>query len=406
MALSAKVGQFTANTSNGNQAVTGIGFEPKAVFFWGGRPTSEDTGFAGMYMFVGSATLSSQRWTFAYADDDALNSSNSGRYGNASFCIGYLSAGNPTLNATADFVSMDADGFTINWTAAPTLAHLVNYLVVGGSDITNARAGTVSLASSGASQAFTGVGFQPDFLLVAHELLSPLGTSSTAEMGIGFASSSSDQAAAVIISRDNVGAAATGKWQKSGRVALGMVSDTGADFEAALSSFDADGFTLAVSDLPAATRVLGYLAIRGGEWKAGIETQQTSATTKDTATAGIDPALVLFAGCNRAANTAIESVTASLSIGAGDGTTEKTSWGSSVDAADPMQTASYLVSNKALAHLTADSTVNAAADLSFGTAEFTLNWTTADATAREFMYAAVGVATSAGEAFLPRVMVI
>lgn len=402
MSLLTKVGQFAASTSSGDQAITGVGFQGKAIILWGSRVAS--TGFsANIQFFIGCATSSSARWAFADGEDDNVVNGDSGRTSQNSACVRMISdATTPTIDGVADFVSFDSDGFTINWSDPPAIAALINYVVIGGTDVVNAKAGDFTLATSGASQSSTDPGFQPNFLMLVNIGLASHTGSTSGYMCIGAASGASDQACALTRSNDN--STARMKWQKSGRITLGTATAGTADHEAALSSFDATGFTLSVSDVPSASRIHGYLAIQfaNTQCKVGVETQKTSTGTKDTALA-FDPSAVMFWGVNAVNNASIDTTDNRLSVGAGDGTTEAGAWFQS-SGGNPSNANRSIYDDKALRHATQDSTVDAEADLSVGTQKFTLNWTTADATAREFVYMALGNPTPTAT-FVPKVTV-
>jgi hypothetical protein len=115
-----QTGQFQEPGATGNAAVTGVGFQPDCVLFCSaGITTAPNATAAEGHMMFGAAVSSSQRFVVVGGSDDAPGSSSSdtARYGIASECIALLTeAGTPiTLDARADFVSMDADGFTLNW---------------------------------------------------------------------------------------------------------------------------------------------------------------------------------------------------------------------------------------------------------------------------------------------------
>lgn len=399
MPVSVAVGQFAANTTTGNQTVSSITdqdggtFTPKVLILWATNLTTNATGDNARF-FMGCATSTSERWTVCYADDDNAGTSNSGRSGSSSLVARILATGGPTTDGEADFVSFGSGQFVINWSDAPSSAWLINYMAIGGSDITAQKAGTVSIATTGGSQSFTDPGFLPSFLLTGHELLSPLGNSSTAEIGFGAASGASDQAANVLISRDAQGTTLVGQWQKSGRVALGMASDVAADYEAALSTFDANGFTLSVSDLPAATRVLCYLAIQGGQWKVGVDTETATNTTKDTSLT-FDPVAVMLSSVGSAANASIDATHANFSLGASNETSEASAWYGSQDNQDVSQVSQSTSNTKAIELRNPNGAgLEGSADATTGTAKFTLTWGSTDGTQREFIYVAVGASTN------------
>lgn len=97
--------------TTGNKSVTGVGFTPKlvkfAVLF---TAATGNTNYAN-----GSMTNAAQYYT-------AMSASTSGsvtsRTSATNACIGWVTGGSSTPSLLASYVSMDADGFTINVSAA------------------------------------------------------------------------------------------------------------------------------------------------------------------------------------------------------------------------------------------------------------------------------------------------
>ena len=115
------MGQFTRDTSTatGTQAVTGVGFTPKAVFF-----LSAQDGAAGE-MSVGYDDGTSSQ---AVRDDNGELTDT--WTGSASFSINdNQSTGNVY---TGEITTLGTDGFTITWTrtGTPTGTLSVNYLAM------------------------------------------------------------------------------------------------------------------------------------------------------------------------------------------------------------------------------------------------------------------------------------
>ena len=115
-----KTGQFQEPGATGNAAVTGVGFQPDCVLFCSaGITTVPNATAAEGHMMFGAAVSSTQRFVVAGGSDDAPGSSSSdtARYGVSTECVALMTEGGTpiTLDARADFVSMDADGFTLNW---------------------------------------------------------------------------------------------------------------------------------------------------------------------------------------------------------------------------------------------------------------------------------------------------
>ena len=97
-----KVGTFTKTTGTGTQAITGVGFTPKAVVFLG------DFGAADQKTW----TVGFTDGTGTYAQADSMYYAN---YADASTtaCIYFKTSANSSI---ASISSLDADGFTMNWT--------------------------------------------------------------------------------------------------------------------------------------------------------------------------------------------------------------------------------------------------------------------------------------------------
>ena len=107
-----KVGTFTSSGSTGNQLITGVGFRPRLLIIGFGQG---DTGFSRGSLGWGtssSAQASVISMSDSAGDEGGLPVSSSAIIRRAT--IG--GAGTPDIVGV--LVSLDADGFTINWTAA------------------------------------------------------------------------------------------------------------------------------------------------------------------------------------------------------------------------------------------------------------------------------------------------
>lgn len=102
-------GASVLNTT-GNKAITGVGFTPKLVRFTI-LPTAATTSAT---MAVGAMTATSQYIMGASSSSSPAYAKNN----STSACLGWLTQGSTTFTLLASYVSMDADGFTINVSAA------------------------------------------------------------------------------------------------------------------------------------------------------------------------------------------------------------------------------------------------------------------------------------------------
>lgn len=167
MALLTKVGSFALPAATGTQAITGVGFTPKVIIFWStGSDKAAGTWSNGVYSMMGFTTGSANSYAVSAASQSLITGSNTGRSA-AAKAITFIDVNGTTTYQEADLQSFDADGFTLNYTThvAGIDGTAVNYLALGGTDITNAKIVTYSGAGAAGVQAVTGVGFKPDLVL-------------------------------------------------------------------------------------------------------------------------------------------------------------------------------------------------------------------------------------------------
>ena len=395
--LSVRVGSFAKITTTGTQTISGLGFQPKAIIFFWSRNTTNATAEAPRSQGIGFTDCTNQR-AVAVAEDDNAGTSNAGRYRTENNVIVILSNGNPTVGSRATFTSCNADGFTINWAASEARADIINYIAIGGSDVTNVRAGTFTLAPATGIQNITGVGFQPNFIMFLWgftEFLNSL--AARLQIGMGLADYNNNQGSILNCVADNNSSNATKySQQRTDNVILLSTTACAQDALAAFSGFTADGFQLNVSDAPAANTPIFYLAIRGGSHAVGNFLQPTATGIQTISGLGFQPNLVLLFSHNKTAAVITLAVPSTFSIGAAISTTSRAAvWGQSRNV-DPSNAAVYTDNTKViimrtLSGIGGTGTINAQADFNGFTIDgFQLNWTTVDATQRQMIYWAFG----------------
>jgi hypothetical protein len=387
MSLSAKAGSFALRTSTGSQAVTGVGFQPKAIVFFMNQLTADGSA-VNAYRSIGFAVSSTQRGTVCLVSLDAQATSDSYKGSSTTRCIRLLDTAG-TVVLSVDFVSMDADGFTISVATSDATAYIVNYLALGGADLTDAFVGSFATGGATGDVAVTGVGFMPDAILTIGAGLAP-GVNAAQTLGLAAASTS---AAMANRSRDGQATMDSASFVKSGDVyaLITGAADT-LYHEATLKSMDADGFTVTFGINGGSSYTVVFLALKGGQYKAGVDTQATSATTKGTTGVGFTPAALLLMSVNLAASTAVQAgCRSTLGIASGI-TAQATLWCGDSDNVPDSLVDSDLDRGNVIEMMTEGTpTLDAEAHLeSFDSDGFTLHWTTADAVAREFAYLAVG----------------
>lgn len=397
MGLSTKANQLTGPTATGNQSTTDPGFQPKALFTWHGLQTANGA-IADAQFTIGVGDTANTERAAGYNSDDAVTTSDSVRHFRTGDIIRSYAAGTTTSNLAAVLTTMDATGFTLNWGDVTLNSALYNYLAIGGTDITNTNVGSFASNTVTGNQAVTGVGFTPDIVILF----------ATLQTANGVANNNSQFSFGVMTP--------TGQWSTATKSQNGQATmNTSRAFyndhcftmvatasnivfqQMAYVSMDSDGFTVNIDTAGGSAILVGYMAIKGGQWKVGTETQKTSTGTKATTGIGFAPSGVILASvCDtQTAGTADNS---RFSFGASTGSSNNTAvWTGDADntadsVADTIMSSTKCIVMATEATLGAPTTQAEANINSLDSDGFTLNWTTADGTARVLGYVAFGAA--------------
>lgn len=128
-----KGGVFTAPGSTGNFSVTGVGFQPQAVLFFGSNKTTEDSVVTGGVSSVMRGVMawddvssSIKSWCFSIVPHDAVRWEQKPIVS----CLN----GSAATDYQATAVSFDSDGFTVNFTNVPGSTRKVHYVAIGDMD--------------------------------------------------------------------------------------------------------------------------------------------------------------------------------------------------------------------------------------------------------------------------------
>jgi hypothetical protein len=378
--LLTKAGSFTASNSTGNQAVTGVGFQPKVVLFrYNMQGADGSMGDSSVGFGVGVSSTD-RRVTGNYSNTGLTTSSQSA-WNQSSYVI-YTPGG----GYRADFVSMDSDGFTINWATASDM--VVTYLALGGDAITHAKTGSAAAKTTTGTQSYTGLGFQPTALIVFAGKFSttPLDQATNGNGLFGVATSSSARGMIAWRNLNNSNPQVAKRRQSTQRILSSTTTFTEADFV----SFDSDGFTLNYTTAGGNADVFYYLALRGPQVKVSAFNQPTSTGNQSITGAGFTPkAAIMMSANDVSVNNDAAQAHARASFGWATGTSERASWWiGETDNVSPTLASRNMDRTKLIKLMTegSPSTVNAAADhVSFDSDGQTINWTTADSTARQII---------------------
>lgn len=257
----AKVVGWTAATSTGNKAVTGVGFRPQVVFHisGGGITASSPTSGVNASIGLGAMDASGNQWAISALSADGLGTTDAQRVQLND--AAYVAINNtPGISAEAAWVSMDSDGFTTNFSTT-TSAYQVASLALAG---LRAKVGTFAktTASATASQSVTGVGFQPKALFLAsNQLTASAGASSDTRLAVGV-SDGTTQGAAVFSDDDAQDISDVDTLDSTTKTFIKVNNSTSTiNAQCTTSSMDTDGFTLSWTTNDASATEICYVAL-------------------------------------------------------------------------------------------------------------------------------------------------
>ena len=260
--VSARVVDWTTRESPGSQSVATVGFAPDLVIHAhvGGFTSAIPASVAVAGVGLGVMTADGDEWALATLSRDASERSDTQRYQQTDACLVVINT-DQLVDKEASFVSMDGDGFTVDFSTAEAGAYRVLSLALRGLEA-NAGSFSKATAAAPASQAVTGVGFRPRALLLSSfQGIAQASPVAHARFGLGATDGTTEGSSAF---QDSNGAepASVDGIDKTSKLFLKVDNATPSiDAEADLTSLDSDGFTLRWSGNDAVAAELLYLAL-------------------------------------------------------------------------------------------------------------------------------------------------
>lgn len=395
MALLTKVGTFTPATSTGAQAITGVGFLPKALILTGSGNTTAGSWNNHVFHAIGFSD-GVDSWCESAAANQGTTNAVRHRIENTIFVQNNTNSAGIVRRASLD--SFDADGFTLDWSVVRANGDYdtLHYIALGGDDVDATVLNWQSLNTTG-SQAVTGAGFEPNLVLhifgAFRSSLHLVSDDSTTAARVGFgAADGSNQFAYVAHDYSPTIAYSAGTYTRTNGC-IQFVTNSGAtaavsDGWASHDSFDADGFTVDWQSAPSSTFRIASLCLSVPYASVSSLTKSTSSApvTQSVTGLGFDPSLVLMGGTGKTG--AGQSGGFGFSLGASDGTDEFV--GTSVSTSTASRS-SVAKTDKGALVSTSGSTTAAEADLDLVTDGFDLTWTTNSGSATYLHLIAIGV---------------
>ena len=243
----------------GSQAID-VDFDPDLIVCWAlsesatGTLAPTDATQAG---FFGFGDRSARQGCSMTLHTDAANPTVEKSRQRTDKIVGWCTSGG--VDAEASLVRIDAQGWTLNWTTVPGAPKQYFALALKGCQ---AFVGSTASRTSNGSTAVTGVGFTPVGTLFASGCRpASASTQAHAHLALGAASSSSAVWSFVAGARDNQAGSYAASAGLATRAILLADQSTGTSPQATMTSFDADGFTLAWTGTDATAREVLFAAI-------------------------------------------------------------------------------------------------------------------------------------------------
>lgn len=398
--MAVKVGHVGIPGATGNFSVTGLGFVPVGVIFF----NQFDHQGLHSWMFGASSGPGEEwaLWTGTSTEISGYNARNhEGRTDRC--CLQYTGGGAGTVAWACSMVSLDADGFTLNLTDRTSVnggeGGLLYYMAIGGDKITAAHAGSFIAGTSTGQVSVTAPGFLPNACVFGHVGDAALdgGYSARMQIGTGLTDGLAQYSSFV---RGNTGTAiSVGHISRSDAVAC--CYDGTNTFRMEFDSWDANGFTVDVTDAWTGDLEHCYFAIQAEVAVAGYGTQPSSSTSVQYDTPDLLPGGVFFCWPGVDTESSTGSSTAPLRPGVAAMTDTASRHSSGIfrdsaafgvftsDAYQERESVMFKGAGNGIIDPPAHNEVGKGDFSSFDEGSFTLDWTVLDSNARPFGWLAL-----------------
>lgn len=386
-------GSLLSQTSTGTvAAVSGLSFQPKVIMIWGVVRDNSDGDSSDSMICFGASSGGTQRFAWSqYSVNGAILSDTNKTLVN-SMCIRVIGAA-AAIFLSANLTTINADGFDLNWTVVQASQYEFFYLALGGNEL-NARVATVNTGTGTGIFSSTTPGFQPTLnILVWHSAATNTEGVGSAT-SLGFAKSNTNEYMVANRSSDNVLPTVEKSIQVSSYV-INSLSTLGALAERIeFTSNDATGITLNKVDAPSFSKGIGFISLSGLSSQLSTFNQKTSTGTQAVTGIPFTPKALLTFSIARATS-ASGQANSNYSIGCALSSSNRRAVAACGSDAQIVTSLTGRRSTEAQAiTLLSDGTPTVVAEADFTSFDlltgFTVNWGTADATAREIIYLALG----------------
>lgn len=196
--VKAKVGVSSSPIAIGSQAITGVGFQPKAVLPFGGPSATAGVAINGAIIGLGAGVAASNRCSITISSDNGVTTSDADRRHDNTKVFTTLSSTGSVLEA-CDLSAIGSDGFTLDWATIDPSARLFNHICLGGADV-EVSLTLCQMNNTNSAQSFAhGLSGPPTGLILfsTHDATVPPNTAATSAMTLGLWSSAAGYASSV-----------------------------------------------------------------------------------------------------------------------------------------------------------------------------------------------------------------
>lgn len=395
-----KFGTITMDATSGAHTqnfTSELGFRPKGMIFWGSASTA--TGAAANAVFglgmTADAATGEMGVCCSFPDASTVSSNTTSTATDPNNCISVYDGTTILVEASANFQN---NGFDIVYgTKSNTTQYKLNYFAFTAPNITNVKVITYNITAGTGNKDITSPGIPGTIAFFGGPYASA--NAQTGANGISFGVAMSDTKQwSSLYSADNANTTNTVRRQRSDRCYMEVNTLSGFPaivYEASFVSFLSNGVRLNFVTTGDSGDDMMVMVVQGGDWDVGVFNQPTSTGNQIVnTTSNLNNKGVMFASFGNVADTgAIDH--SRWMIGGGDGTNERCT---AIGITDNVTTSiakkdhSESKSIRLLSETSGGFTTLAEADLtSIATqGQYTINWSTADATQREVCWVSCG----------------
>lgn len=266
---------LAADTVGTTRAVSGLGFQPKALRFscnghYSATDSTDAPGSGAQNCSLAIAASASSRYCVGWSDAAGATTSATGRV-TRDDCICCLVGSGGASNGRMDISSIDADGFTLICDQVAGQDGSIFWEAWGGSDITDVTCSTITEPAATGAVSYSATNFTADgkdqvvmFLGGAPTALNT-GAGNDGIVMIGAIANGSQFVWAGFMA-DGVGTTNTACYHYASDCLANYSSAGAIDAQAQFSAWAAGQFTLNWSARATTGRIYPYLAIKGGTW--------------------------------------------------------------------------------------------------------------------------------------------